>query len=66
MTTPNDLVWDSVYKGCKKAGCCEITSKNAAINALQMYKNGQFTKASKLVSEAIVEAKKLIVKKRKR
>lgn len=63
--TPNDLVWDSVYKQCKAAGCDEVTSKNAAINALQKYKNGQFTKASKLVSESVVEAKKLIVKKRK-
>ena len=65
MTTPNDFVWQSVYKGCKAAKCDELTSKNAAINALQKYKNGQFTKASKLVSEAIVEAKKLRVKKRK-
>ena len=63
--TPNDLVWNSVYKGCKAAGCCETTSKNAAISALQKYKNGQFSKASKLVTESIVEAKKLIVKKRK-
>ena len=65
MTTPNDLVWDSVYKGCLSVGCDELISKNAAINALQKYKNGQFTKASKLVSESIVEAKKLRVKKKK-
>ena len=63
--TPNDLVWDSVYKGCKKEGCDEIISKNAAIQALQKYKNGQFTKASKLVSDAIVEAKTFRIKKRK-
>lgn len=65
MTTPNDFIWDSVYKGCKAAKCDEITSKNASINALQKYKNGQFTKASKLVSDAIVEAKKLTVKRKK-
>ena len=65
MSTPNDFVWNSVYKGCKAVGCDELISKNAAISALQKFKNGQFTKASKLVSEAIVEAKKLRVKKRK-
>lgn len=63
--TPNDLVWHSVYKRCKSAGCDELISKDAAINALQKYKNGQFSKASKLVSESIVEAKKLRTKKRK-
>ena len=64
--TPNDMIYDSVYKGCKNAGCCELTSKNAAQVTLQKYKNGQFVKPSKLVTEAITEAKKLIVKKRKK
>ena len=61
----NDMVYKEVYKGCKSAKCDELTSKNAAQMALQKYKNGQFTKATKLISEAIVEAKKLRVKKRK-
>ena len=66
MTTPNDLVYNSVYKGCKNQGCDELTSKNAAQVTLQKYKNGQFVKPSKLITEAITEAKKLIVKKRKK
>ncbi len=64
MTTPNDFIYDSIYKGCKAAKCDELTSKNAAITGLQKYKNGQFVKPSKLVTESINEAKKLIVKKR--
>lgn len=63
--TPLDLVYDSVYKGCKAAGCTEAVSLNAATTTLQKFKNGQFTKASKLIKDAIVEAKKLIVKKRR-
>ena len=65
MTTPNDLVYDSVYKGCKAEKCDELTSKNAAIMALQKFKNGQFTKPTKLITDAITQAKKLKVKKRK-
>ena len=56
--TPNDIVYNEVYKGCKAAKCDELTSKNAAIMALQKFKNGQFTKPTKLISEAIIEAKK--------
>ena len=66
MPTPNDMIYDNTYKGCKAAGCCELTSKNAAITALQKFKNGQFVRADKLITEAITEAKKLIVKKRKK
>lgn len=63
--TPNDLVYNEVYKGCLSAGCSESISKNAAVITLQKYKNNQFSKPSKLIKEAITEAKKLIVKKRK-
>ena len=63
--TPNDLVYDTVYKGCLAAGCNESVSKNAAIDTLQKYKNNQFTKPSKLIQQAITDAKKLIVKKRR-
>ena len=64
--TPNDLIYNEVYKSCKNAGVDELTSKNAAQVALQKYKNGQFVTPSKLITEAITEAKKLIVKKRKK
>jgi len=63
--TWEDLVYKEVYKQCNAAGCHESISKNAAVMALQKYKNGQFTKATKLITEAVTEAKKLIVKKRK-
>lgn len=61
----NDMVYNEVLKGCTKAGCDSTIAKNAAISALKMYKNNQFTKPTKLITEAITEAKKLIVKKRK-
>lgn len=61
----NDMIYKEVYKGCLAVKCDELTSKNAAINALQKYKNGQFTKATKLITESITEAKNLRVKKRK-
>lgn len=64
--TPNDLIYNEVYKGCKAAKCDELSSKNAAIMALQKFKNGQFVKATKLITESIAEAKKLTVKKRKK
>ena len=64
--TPEGMVWNEVYKQCKAAGCDEVTSKNAAIMTLQKFKNGQMSKPSKLITEAIAEAKKLIVKKRKK
>lgn len=64
--TPNDIIYNEVYKGYLKAGCNEFVAKNAAVDALQKFKNGQFTgKASKLIPESITNAKKLIVKKRK-
>jgi len=63
--SPNDMVYNEVYKGCLKAGCTESIAKNTAVLTLQRYKNNQFTKVSTLVSGAIVEAKKLVVKKRK-
>lgn len=64
--TPNDLVYNEVYKGCLKAGCDERLAKDTAINTLQKYKNGQFSKPSRLISQSITDAKKLIVKKRKK
>ena len=64
--TPGDMIYNETYKGCLKAGCDELLAKNTAITTLQKYKNNQFTKPSKLVSQSITDAKKLIVKKGKR
>ena len=64
--TPNDMVYTEVYKGCLKAGCDESTAKNTAVQTLQKYKNNQFSKVSTLISSSIADAKKLIVKKKKR
>jgi len=64
--TPQDMVYKEVYKGCLKAGCDEYIAKNTAVQTLQKYKNNQFTKVSTLISGSISEAKKLIVKKKKR
>jgi len=61
-----DMVYDETYKGCLKAGCDEPLAKNTAVATLQKYKNNQFTKVSKLIAQSIVDAKKLIVKKRKK
>lgn len=63
---PNDLIYNEVYKGCLKAGCDELLAKNTAITTLQKYKNGQYVKPSKLVTQSIADAKKLIIKKKKR
>ena len=63
--TPNDMVYNEVYKGCKAAGCIELVAKDAAQMTLQKYKNNQFYKVSKLIQQAVTDAKKLIVKKRR-
>lgn len=64
--TPNDMVYNEVYKGCLNVGCDERLAKNTAITTLQKYKNNQFTKVSQLIKQSITDAKKLIVKKRKK
>lgn len=64
--TPNDLVYNEVFKRCIDAGCTNDVAKNAAVSALQKYKNNQFTKASKLIDQSVTDAKKLIIKKRKK
>ena len=65
MTTPNDMVYDSIYKGSKAEGVDELTAKDAAIMGLQRYKNGQYASPSKLIKDAIVQAKKNQIKKSK-
>lgn len=64
--TPNDMIYNETYKGCLRAGCDERLAKDTAIATLLKFKRHQFTKPSKLVSESITNAKKLIVKKRKK
>lgn len=63
--TPQDMVYNEVYKGCKSAGCIELVSKDAAQMTLQKYKNNQFTKVSTLIKTAISDAKKLNKAKKK-
>lgn len=64
--TPADLVYDEVFTRCTKAGCSNDVAKNAAVATLEKYKKNQFTKVSKLIESAVVDAKKLIIKKKKR
>lgn len=64
MTTPNDFVYNSIYKGCKAEKCDELTAKDAAIMGLQAFKNGQYSTPIKLINEQISKAKKLRIKKR--
>ena len=63
--TPGDIVYSETYKQCKKNGCSELISKDTAQMTLQKYKNNQFTKVSKLIQQAVTDAKKLIVKRSK-
>jgi len=60
-----DMVYNETYKQCKNAGCSELISKDTAILTLQKYKNNQFKKVSTLISQAVIDAKKLIPKKRR-
>ena len=64
--TPDELVYNEVLKRCHDAGCTVEIAKNAAASALDKYKKNQFTKASKLIEQAVVDAKKLIIKKPKK
>lgn len=63
--TQTDMVHNETYKGCLKVGCNESLAKNTAIEALQKYKNNQFTTVSKLIAQSITDAKKLIIKSKK-
>lgn len=63
--SPNDMVYNTVYKGCLNIGCDERLSKDTAVMTLQKYKNNQFIKVTTLIKQSIADAKKLIVKKRK-
>jgi len=59
------MVYNEVFKRCMKAGTTEVGATNAACMALQKYKNNEFTTPVKLIDSAVVDAKKLIVKRSK-
>ncbi len=54
-----DMIYNAVYKRCKGERCDELTSKNAAISACDDYKKNKFTTVSKLIVQAVTDAKKL-------
>lgn len=64
--TPIDLLYDTVYKRCLAAGCIESVAKNAAVESCTKYKRNQFKTFSSLIDSSVTEAKKLIIKKRKK
>ena len=64
--TPNDMIYNSVFKGCLKEGLDEYCSKDAAVIALQKYKNNQFEKPSKLVDQSIKDAVRKFKKRKKK
>lgn len=55
--TPQDLIYREVYTRCLKEGISEFLSKDAALIALQKYKNNQFTRPSALIDESVKAAK---------
>lgn len=54
---PQDFVFMSIYKGSLKDGASERAAKDSAVDGLNKYKSGRFTKASGLIQEKIREAK---------
>jgi len=60
--SPGDMVFNTVYKRCLAAKCTEVVSHNAAVSALQKFKNNQFTTPVKLIDQAVTDAKKLTIK----
>lgn len=63
--TPNDMIYDSVFKGCLQEGLTTHAAKDAAVMALEKYKKNQFDKPSKLVKQAITDAKRTFKKVKK-
>lgn len=63
--TPNDIVYNEVYKGCIRAGVAEYIAKDTAVMALQKFKNNQFDKPSKLIEKSIKDAKSRFKKSKK-
>jgi len=64
--TSEDLIYKTVYQRCLAIGCIERVAKDAAVSSLQKYKNNQMKSVSSLIDSSVSDAKKLIIKKRKK
>lgn len=56
--TPNDFVFNQVYRGALAIKVREPIAKDVAIDALNEYKKGRFVKPTDLIRKKIAEAKK--------
>lgn len=56
--TPNDLIFEEVYKGSLNEGCSERAAKDCAVAALNDYKKGRGGRAGLLVGKYIQLAKR--------
>jgi len=56
--SPEDYIYDQIYKGALKAGAGEKSAKLHAVLGLERWKKGKFDKTAKLVEEMIQSAKK--------
>ena len=63
MTPAEKLIKSSILQRCREQGIQSDTANDVADQAVQKYKNNQFTKASKLVDEALTKAKSFTKKK---
>ena len=63
MTPAEKLIHKSILDRCDKENIRRDTALDVADQAVQKYKNNQFTKASKLVDEALTKAKSFTKKK---
>lgn len=55
---PNDFVYQSIYRGAIKSGAAEKSAKDHAIMGLEDCMRNRFKKASELIEERIMTAKK--------
>ena len=63
--TPNDMIYNEVFKGCLREGLSNLAAKDAAVIALENYKKNRFEKPSKLVQQSISDAKRKFKKVKK-
>ena len=64
---PSDFVYKQTYSACIDEGCDESLAKETAKSTLLKYQRNEFNgKVSKLIKQSATNAKKLIVKKRKK
>ena len=64
--TPNDMVFNTVYKRLLAEGIDDRTSREQAIICLEDYKKNKFTTVTKLIDGAITKGKKMKIKNRKK